>query len=75
MSTNETELAESFMHQSVARLVDRPIEEVWAMLTEPAHLERWMCNKAVVELHVGGKFELTGDYVYQHGGGQRIVAL
>jgi uncharacterized protein YndB with AHSA1/START domain len=38
----------------------RPVETVWAALTEPARLEDWL-GSAVVEPFVGGRFELFTD--------------
>jgi uncharacterized protein YndB with AHSA1/START domain len=38
----------------------RPIETVWAALTDPARLEDWMAP-ALVEPHVGGRYELFTD--------------
>ncbi len=75
LNDRDTAIPEDSEHISTPRVVDRPIEDVWACLTQPEHLEQWMCNQAKVDLRVGGQFELTGDYVYQHGGGQRITAL
>lgn len=39
------------------RYYPRPIETVWAALTEPARLEDWL-GKALVEPYVGGRYEL-----------------
>jgi uncharacterized protein YndB with AHSA1/START domain len=38
----------------------RPIETVWAALTEPARLADWL-GQALVEPHVGGRYELFID--------------
>jgi uncharacterized protein YndB with AHSA1/START domain len=42
------------------RRFPRPIETVWAALTEPARLADWM-SAARVEPHVGGRYELFVD--------------
>src|ERR1700722_14160072 len=39
------------------RRYPRPIETVWAALTEPARLADWL-DQAYVEPHVGGRYEL-----------------
>ena len=39
------------------RRYPRPIETVWAALTEPARLGDWL-GQALVEPHVGGRYEL-----------------
>src|SRR5208337_5665038 len=38
----------------------RPVETVWAALTEPARLADWL-GQALVEPHVGGRYELFTD--------------
>jgi uncharacterized protein YndB with AHSA1/START domain len=42
------------------RRLARPVEKVWAALTEPARIADWLA-KAEVELKVGGRFELYWD--------------
>jgi uncharacterized protein YndB with AHSA1/START domain len=39
------------------RVIDRPVEKIWAALTEPKVLANWIGN-VEVELRVGGKFLL-----------------
>jgi uncharacterized protein YndB with AHSA1/START domain len=39
------------------RHYEKPIDEVWALLTEPERLEEWL-GVANVELRVGGRFQL-----------------
>lgn len=42
--------------------IDAPVEAVWRALTTADQLERWLAQKAVVELREGGPFELSwGD--------------
>ncbi|MDB5409570.1 MAG: hypothetical protein JWL84_4482 [Rhodospirillales bacterium] len=42
------------------RRFDRPIETVWAALTDPVRIEDWL-GQARVEPHVGGRYELFVD--------------
>jgi uncharacterized protein YndB with AHSA1/START domain len=48
---------------------------VWAALTEPAHLERWFCDAADVDLRPGGVLTLPGETVFGGGGGQRLESV
>ncbi|PKL77640.1 MAG: hypothetical protein CVV27_04905 [Candidatus Melainabacteria bacterium HGW-Melainabacteria-1] len=38
-----------------------PPARAFELLSEPAHLERWLCESARVELRDGGRFELFWD--------------
>ncbi len=49
----------------------RPIEKVWAALTDPVRLADWM-GPATVEPFVGGRFDLMTDSV--HGSTGRVQA-
>jgi uncharacterized protein YndB with AHSA1/START domain len=40
------------------RAYDAPPEELWAALTEPASIRRWLLAEAVLEPRVGGAFRL-----------------
>ncbi len=42
------------------RRYPRPVETVWAALTQPARLTDWL-GQALVEPHVGGRYELFID--------------
>jgi uncharacterized protein YndB with AHSA1/START domain len=41
--------------------IDAPIERVYGALTEPAQLERWIAERATVELRVGGRYAYGWD--------------
>lgn len=40
-------------------VVDRPIEQVWRLVTDPEHLGSWFGETAVLDLRVGGEGLLT----------------
>jgi uncharacterized protein YndB with AHSA1/START domain len=42
--------------------IDAPASEVFAALTEPRELERWVATRAEVELEVGGRFSFGWDH-------------
>jgi uncharacterized protein YndB with AHSA1/START domain len=50
------------------RRYDASPEEVWAALTEPDSLRRWLCADPVLEPHVGGEFRLTWSETAQAAG-------
>ena len=45
----------------LTRYLDAPAADVWAALTEPDSIARWLARSAVVELASGGAFELVFD--------------
>ncbi len=42
----------------LTRYLDAPVTEVWAALTEPDSISRWLARPGAVELAEGGPFEL-----------------
>jgi uncharacterized protein YndB with AHSA1/START domain len=43
-------------------LIEAPPEAVWAVVTQPAHIERWFCDSAAFDLQPGAEGSLTwGD--------------
>jgi len=51
---------------TIETLIDAPLERVWAMWTEPEHIEKWNfagddwhCTKSIVDLRDGGRFSST----------------
>lgn len=55
MTNSVSETADSIV---VTIDVDMPIEAAWRYWTQPTDLSKWLCEKANVQLHVGGPFEL-----------------
>ncbi len=51
--------------------IDAPASEVFAALTEPAQLDRWIAQKAEVEPETGGRF----DFGWGEGGPVKILDL
>lgn len=45
-------------------LIDEPPERVWRALTTPTELAGWWCNRADVDLTVGGHVSFSGPSVY-----------
>jgi uncharacterized protein YndB with AHSA1/START domain len=47
----------------LTRYLEAPASEVWAAMTEPESIARWLASPGVVELAPGGRFELrlAGD--------------
>jgi uncharacterized protein YndB with AHSA1/START domain len=54
-------------------LVDAPLEVVWAVITEPAHISGWFSDSVEVDLRPGGELTLIweGDHT-EHG---RVVKV
>jgi uncharacterized protein YndB with AHSA1/START domain len=42
-------------------LIDAPLEVVWAVVTEPAHVSSWFSDSADIDLRPGGEATLTWD--------------
>jgi uncharacterized protein YndB with AHSA1/START domain len=42
-------------------LIDAPVEVVWAIVTEPEHIGRWLSDSAEVDLRPGGDLVLRWD--------------
>ena len=42
-------------------LIDAPVETVWAIVTEPEHIARWLSNAAEIDLRPGGEMVLQFD--------------
>ena len=40
------------------RHLDHHIERIWAGLTEPEQVTKWLAYRATIELEVGGRYEL-----------------
>jgi uncharacterized protein YndB with AHSA1/START domain len=40
-------------------VIDAPPEQVWAIVTEPHHVERWFSDEAEIDLQPGGAMRLT----------------
>jgi uncharacterized protein YndB with AHSA1/START domain len=37
-----------------------PVEDLWAMWTEPPQVEKWLAGGSDIDLRIGGKYRLTG---------------
>src|SRR5919201_5515635 len=48
-------------------VIDAPLEVVWAIVTDPRHIARWLSDEAVIDLRPGGGMLLTwhGHGTYQ----------
>jgi len=68
-----TEVGDGLYDVRYERHIARPIEKVWAAITEPARLEAWLAQ-AKIDLRVGGFIELYWP-VPGEGMRTRIVAL
>lgn len=51
---------------TIETIISAPVEQVWAMWTEPQHIENWNfagddwhCPKSIVDLRDGGRFSST----------------
>lgn len=42
-------------------LIDAPVEVVWAVVTEPAHISGWFSDAVTVDLRPGGEMVLQWD--------------
>jgi uncharacterized protein YndB with AHSA1/START domain len=49
-------------------LIDAPVEVVWSIVTEPAHIGSWFSDSAEVDLRPGGEFTLKWDQLGQASG-------
>ncbi|HEX5506175.1 MAG TPA: SRPBCC domain-containing protein [Thermomicrobiales bacterium] len=61
--------------EHVAReiLIDAPVEVVWAVVTEPEHLGRWLGDTAAIDLRPGGALRLTyGEHGVIRGRVERV---
>ena len=72
---------------TIETIISAPVEQVWAMWTEPQHIEKWNfagddwhCPKSVVDLRAGGRFTSTmaardGSFAFDFGGVYERVEL
>lgn len=72
---------------TIETIISAPVEQVWAMWTEPQHIEKWNfagddwhCPKSVVDLCEGGRFTSTmaardGSFAFDFGGVYARVEL
>ena len=42
-------------------LIDAPLEVVWAVITEPAHVSGWFSDSVEIDLRLGGELTLSWD--------------
>jgi uncharacterized protein YndB with AHSA1/START domain len=54
-------------------LIDAPVEVVWAVVTEPAHISGWFSDSVTLDLRPGGEMVLHWDgYGSVHGHVERV---
>lgn len=53
-------------------LIDAPLDVVWAVVTEPEHLDRWFSDSAAIDLRPGGEMTLSWERHSEHWRVERV---
>lgn len=51
--------------------IEAPVDEVWKALVDPEYIEKWGAGPAIMDEHIGTKFELWGGDI--HGANIEVI--